>query len=371
MTWDSYPGSWCEIHLDRISQNLKLSLGLVPPGRRLCAVLKADAYGHGIAQVVPLIEAQGVTCIGITSNAEACAVRDAGFDGVIIRVRAATPDEIENGLEARVEEQVSSLAIAEKLRALKIAGHEVRAHLALNALGMSRDGLEISTDEGRSTCRSILNLLAGDIVGICTHFPCNAPENLCASAKLFQDHVSWIIENSSLERSDILVHAGSSLTLVSDEPVETDMYRCGAILYGILKPELGFQTTMDLKARVVSVGDYPKGATVGYDRAYRLDKDRKLACLSIGYANGFRRDAGPGAAVVLGGGLAPVLGKISMNTLAVDVTDVDGIQIGDEAIAFGGIENTKGSLAATEQQFCTIMADLYADWGMRNARIFI
>lgn len=371
MTSDSYPDSWCEIHLDRISRNLDLAMGLVPAGRKFCAVLKADAYGHGIAQVVPLMQARGVTCLGITSNAEACAVRDAGFDGTIIRVRAAAPYEIENALEARVEEQVSSLAIGEKLRALKAAGHKVRAHLALNALGMSRDGLEISTEEGRSACKSILNLLADDIVGICTHFPCNTPENLRSSAKLFQDQVSWVIENSTLERSDILVHAGSSLTLVSDEPVETDMYRCGAILYGILKPELGFRTTMDLKARVVSVGDYPKGATVGYDRACRLDRDRKLACLSIGYANGFRRDAGPDAAVVLGSHRIPVLGKISMNTLAVDVTDVDGIQIGDEAIVFGGIEDTKASLAAAEKQFHTIMADLYADWGMRNTRIFL
>lgn len=371
MTPNSYPGSWCEIHLDRISRNLDLTLGLVPPGRRLCVVLKSDAYGHGIAQVVPLMQAQGVTCIGITSNAEARAVRDAGFDGTLIRVRAASPLEIENAMDAGVEEQVSSLAIAEKLKALKRAGHQVRAHLALNALGMSRDGLEISTDEGRSTCRSIMNLLAGDIVGICTHFPCNAPENLRASTKLFQDQVSWVFKNSDLEREDVLVHAGSSLTLVSDEAVETDMYRCGAILYGILKPELGFETTMVLKTRVVSVGDYPKGASVGYDRACLLDNDRKLACLSIGYANGFRRGAGPGSATVVGGCLAPVLGKISMNALTVDVTDIDSVEVGDEAIVFGGIEDTKDSLAATEQQFCTIMADLYADWGMRNERIFV
>ncbi|WP_439156337.1 alanine racemase [Yoonia sp.] len=370
MTSHSFPGSWCEIHLDRISRNLELTLGLVPAGRKLCAVLKADAYGHGISHVVPLVQAQGVTCIGITSNAEAFAVRNAGFEGTLMRLRAATPDEIDHALEARVEEQVSSLAIAEKLKALKVAGHWVRAHLALNALGMSRDGLEISTENGRSICKSILDLLAGDIVGICTHFPCNSAENLRSSGKLFQEQVSWIIANSPLERSEILVHAGSSLTLVSDEPVETDMYRCGAILYGILKPELGFQTTMDIKARVVSIGEYPKGASVGYDRACRLGSDRKLACLSIGYANGLRRDISADAAVVLGNCLAPILGKISMNTLVVDVTDVDDVHAGDEALVFGGIEASKTSLAATEQQFRTIMADLYADWGMRNERVF-
>ena len=370
MTSDSYPGSWCEIHLDRISRNLELTRGLVPAGRKLCAVLKADAYGHGIAQVVPLMLAQGITCIGITSNSEAYAVREAGFEDTLIRLRAATPDEIDHGLGARIEEQVGSLAAAEKLKALADAGYTVRAHLALNALGMSRDGLEIATEAGWATCQLILTLLAKNIVGICTHFPCNTPRNLRASADLFQEQVAMIIANSALERSDILVHAGSSLTLVSDEPVATDMYRCGAILYGILKPELGFQSTMDLKARVVSVGDYPKGATVGYDQAYRLDTDRRLACLSIGYANGFRRDPDPCAAVMLGDCLAPVLGKVSMNTLVVDVTDVDGVQAGDEAFVFGGIADTKASLARTEQQFGTIMADLYADWGRRNARIF-
>ena len=370
MTSNSYPSSWCEIHLDRISRNLELTLRLVPSGRRLCAVLKADAYGHGIEQVVPLIQAQGVSCIGITSNTEARAVRDAGFKGTLIRLRAATPDEIDNALDAQIEEQVSSLAIAEKLMAIKAAGHTVRAHLALNALGMSRDGLEIATDKGWATCQAILDLLGKNIVGICTHFPCNTPGNLRVSADLFQKQVSRVIENSTLERTDILVHAGSSLTLVSDETVETDMYRCGAILYGILKPELGFQTTMDLKARVVSIGDYPKGASVGYDRAFLLKSDRRLACLSIGYANGVRRDKSPDAVVVLGNQLAPVMGKTSMNTLVVDITDVEGVEVGDAAKVFGGIADAKASLAKTEQQFRTIMADLYADWGMRNARTY-
>lgn len=370
MTTDRYPSSWCEIHLDRISRNLELALGLVPVGRRFCAVLKADAYGHGIAQVVPLVQAQGVTHIGITSNVEARAVRDAGFEGALIRVRAAAPLEIDDALEFEVEEQVGSLDVAEKLQALKSAGHSVRAHLALNAMGMSRDGLEISTDQGRATCRSILNLMAGDIVGICTHFPCNTPVNLRESAILFQEQVSWVFENSTLERSEVLVHAGSSLTLVSDEVVETDMYRCGAILYGILKPELGFQPTMELKARVVSIADYPKGASVGYDRSYSLDADRRLACLSIGYANGFRRDTHESSTIVIGNRLALVLGKISMNTVVADVTDIDGVQVGDQAVIFGGIKDNKASLSSAEQQFRTIMADLYSDWGCRNQRIF-
>ena len=147
MTLDGYPGSWCEIHGDRIARNLSLAQGLVPAGRKFCAVLKADAYGHGIEEVVPLLREKGVTCVGITSNSEARVVRDAGFDGTLIRLRASTPEEIDDALPAVVEEQVSSLEVAEKLSALKSGGRLVRAHLAVNALGMSRDGIELSTDQ--------------------------------------------------------------------------------------------------------------------------------------------------------------------------------------------------------------------------------
>lgn len=363
-------GSWCEVHRDRIARNLELALGLVPDGRKFCAVLKADAYGHGIEQVVPLLMQGGVTCVGITSNAEARAVRDAGFDGVLIRLRAASSVEMEEALPSRVDEQVASVAVARKLSTMKEAGHEVRAHLALNAMGMSRDGLEVATAQGREDCLAIVQMLAGNIVGICTHFSCNLPENLRKTSALFQQQVGWIFANSALQRADVLVHAGSSLTLVSDVQIETDMYRCGAVLYGVLKPDWGFRTTMDLKARVISLAEYPEGAPVGYDQAFRLEEDRRLACLSIGYANGFRREAHDGATVLIGGHAAPVVGKVSMNTVVVDATGLGDVQVGDEVTVFGGPPHTRASLAAVDRQFRTILADLYCDWGMRNQRIF-
>lgn len=370
MRHDTCPGSWCDIHRDRISRNLEIALSLVPQGRDFCAVLKADAYGHGIAQVVPLIREQGVGCVGITTNAEAFAVREAGFDGTLIRVRAATATEIDTAAPARVQEQAGSLMAARALRAQRDAGRDVAVHLALDAAGMSRDGLEIASQAGRANCLSILEMLAENVVGICTHFPSNDAPDLRQSAALFQQQAEWVCTNGGLDRSGIRVHAGSSLTLISDQPIETDMYRCGAILYGILRPDLGFRTTMDLKARVVSIGAFSKGATVGYDRSHRLEEDRCLACLSIGYANGFPRSSAPGAVVVIRDQLAPTLGKISMNTLVVDATDIKGLEIGDVATVFGGIADARESLDISQQQFGTIMADLFSDWGARNYRVY-
>lgn len=364
MTAEGYPGSWCDIHLDRIARNIDRALQLVPKGRHFCAVLKADAYGHGIAQVATLIRSKGIARVGITSNAEARAVRSAGFEGHLIRLRAATPEEIEAALPDRIEEQVASLEVAQTLHDLPGAPS---AHLALNAMGMSRDGLEISTREGRETCRSILDLLGRKIGAICTHFPSNHPDDLRRSARRFQKEASWILEMSHRRREEVMIHAGSSLTLVSGVDVDTDMYRCGAILYGILRPDLGFETTMELKARIVSVGTYPAGSTVGYDRDCALETNRRLACLAIGYANGFHRDTAERVAVKIGGKPVPVLGKISMNTLVADVTGQPDVRIGDEATVFGGSDP---SVPATEGDFGTIMADLYSDWGQRNRRSY-
>lgn len=369
MKTEAFPGSWCEIHCDRISRNLELARGLVPEGRQFCVVLKADAYGHGISKVAPLAMEQGVSSIGITSNAEAQAVRRAGFGGRLIRLRAATPAEMLAALPDRVEEQVGSLLAARALETIARDGR-VRAHLALNAEGMSRDGLEIGTRGGRGVCLEILERLRGQIVGICTHFPNNDPAALGQSSALFEQQVRWVCDSGGMRRSDLIVHAGSSLTLISGVPVHTDMYRCGAILYGILKPELGFRPTMDLKARIVSIGDYPKGNTVGYDRACALTRDRRLACISIGYANGIARASHDRGAVVIRGALAPVMGKISMNTIVADVSELQAAAVGDEVCVFGGNPAAPITPPMAERQFGTIMADLYTDWGGRNHRIY-
>lgn len=360
--------SWCEISAPQFSQNLTSALQRLPKGTRLCAVVKADAYGHGIENIVPLLIDQGISHIGIASNSEARAVRDAGFAGVMMRLRTATPQEVKNATCADVQELIGTVDGLEAL--IDVLGHThlPKLHISLNANGMSRDGLELSTVGGRQACTKILNLAADKVVGLCTHFPSNEPKEFADSSARFQADLSWIFDNTSLRRENVLVHGGSTLTLASAQDPKTDMMRCGAILFGIAGPRPDFQSTLTLKSRVISVGNYPKGSTIGYDRTKHLHQDRVLASIALGYANGYCRQLSGRGEVLIQGQRFPVMGKVSMNTIVADVTDLPTVAIGDEVVAFG----RQGDQTITSQDIedisGTIMADLFSDWGQRNAR---
>ncbi|TLP57675.1 alanine racemase [Parasedimentitalea maritima] len=361
--------SWCEISVPKIAGNLLSTLKRMPDNTQLCAVVKSDAYGHGIENVVPLLMEQNIGYIGISSNAEARAVRNAGFVGRLLRLRTATPQEIKSALGDRIEEMFGGAAAVRSL--IETLGQEAlpKLHISLNAGGMSRDGLELSTARGRAGFFEILELVPDQIVGLCTHFPSNEPVELAESIQRFHDDQAWIFSNSDLRRQDILVHAGSTLTLHSGQDPKADMMRCGAILYGIAGPRPDFQSALVLKSRVVSIGDYPKGSTIGYDRSCCLSEDKVLASIALGYANGYSRRFSGGGEVLIRGQRLPVMGKISINTIVADVTSLPAIDVGDEVVAFGQQGDQVISSVAIEDLAGTIMADLFVDWGQRNARV--
>ena len=361
--------SWCEISLPKISRNLTHALKRLPKATQLCAVVKADAYGHGIENVVPLLMAQGVHYIGVSSNAEARAVRNLGYTGRILRLRTATAQEVKFASGDGIEEMVGTLAGLVSLIETLGLGALPRLHISLNADGMSRDGLELSTPDGREACLKILDLASHRVVGLCTHFPSNDAKELAVSITRFQEDLSWVFANSALQREDMLIHAGSTLTLSSGQDPKVDVMRCGAILYGIAGARLDFQSTLALKSRVISVGNYPKGSTIGYDRTTCLRQDKMLASIGLGYANGYCRQLSGCGEVLIRGQRLPVMGKISMNTIVADVTTLPGVAIGDEVVAFGQQGDQVICSEGIEKLTGTIMADLYTDWGQRNPRV--
>lgn len=369
MTDPSQESAWCEIALPQLARNLHHARDLLPGQTRLCVVVKGDAYGHGIENVAPVLMAQGVDHIGIASNPEARALRAAGFKGTVLRLRTATPQEVQQARGYDVEEMVGSLAGLEALISALGRDGLPRLHISLNADGMSRDGLELSCVAGRHACQQIVRQAETRIVGLCTHFPSNQPGDLAQSIARFQRDLSWTFDNTPLDRASVLVHAGSTLTLASGQDPQVDMMRCGAILYGIAGPGPQFGTTLTLKSRVISIGGYPKGSTIGYDRTTTLEQDRVLASVALGYANGYCRQLSGRGSVLIRGETAPVMGKVSMNTIVADVTGLNEVAIGDEVVVYGAQGPQEISTHMIEGLTGRIMADLFTDWGQRNPRL--
>ena len=165
------------------------------------AVMKADAYGSGIALLVPSAIRMGVSCIGVASNEEARIARDKGFKGRLLRLRNASLKEVEGALAYRIEELVGNLEVARQLDALA-ARHSLKlpVHLALNSAGMSRNGLEMSTAQGKLQAVDVTRLGHLKVVGIMTHFPVEEREDVLKGLATFKQQSSWLIEHAGLDR---------------------------------------------------------------------------------------------------------------------------------------------------------------------------
>lgn len=357
--------AWVEIDLDKLAANIRAIRRRLPVGCRYCAVVKSDAYGHGIEMVAPVLAAHGVDFAAVATNDEAFALRRAGFAGRLMRVRGATVSEAEAARPTAIEELVPSPDFASAIA----DGKDPRpVHLPINAMGMGREGLELTTEIGREAAARILATPGIRVVGITTHYPMNTPEDLAHGRARFLEDVEWVIGEAALDRDAVLVHAASSLGLLAGAGIEFDMVRSGACLWGIVGPRPDFADTMTLKSRITSVNHLPAGATVGYDRIHRLARDSRIANISIGYANGVRRDMANRATVLVRGRRAPVLGRISMNALAADVTEIAAARPDDEVVLFGAQGDDRITRAMVEAAADTIMADLYCDWGRSNPR---
>lgn len=365
--------AWVEISKAAFEHNIRTLQTSLADKSKICAVLKADAYGHGIGLLMPSVIKLGVPCVGVASNEEARVVRESGFKGQLIRVRTAALSELEAALPYNMEELVGNLDFA--VRASLIAEHHGRplvVHLGLNSSGMSRNGVEMTTAQGRRDAVAITKVPNLEVKAIMTHFAVEDAADVRAGLKAFNEQANWLINVAQLDRSKITLHAANSFATLEVPESRLDMVRPGGLLFGDTVPSFtAYKRVMQFKSHVASVNSYPKGNTVGYDRTYTLARDSKLANITVGYSDGYRRAFTNKGIVLINGHRVPVVGKVSMNTLMVDVTDVPTVKSGDEVVLFGKQGNVQTSQAEVEDINGALLADLYTVWGNSNPKVLV
>ncbi|MGF1732467.1 alanine racemase [Photobacterium kasasachensis] len=363
--------AWLEIDTQAFSGNIQLLQNQLNAETKICAIMKADAYGNGIAGLVPSIIANQVPCVGITSNEEARVVRKHGYTGKIMRVRAASKNEIEVGLEYQMEELIGTKAQADQIIDIARAhGTTIPVHLALNTSGMGRNGLDLTTYEGQVEGVEIAGNPNLEIVGMMTHFPNEGLEEIKRKVDRFKVETQWLMDSAGLKREDITLHVANSYITLNLPEAHLDMVRPGGMLYGDYPATAPYQRIVSFKTRVASLHHFPAGSTIGYGSTKVLERDSVLANLPIGYSDGFARSLSNKADVLINGQRAKVMGMASMNTTMVDVTDIIDVQANDEVVIFGhqGAEHITGE--ETEEKSGRILPEHYTVWGATNPRIY-
>jgi alanine racemase len=322
--------------------------------------MKADAYGNGIALLIPSVIKLGVTDVAITSNDEARVARALGYRGRLLRIRTALPEEMEDALPFAVEELVGNPDCAARLARLATT-QPLPVHLALNSGGMSRNGVELSTPYGKADARAILAQTGLRFVGAMTHYPSEEAGDILGQLRHFEDDCTWLTAQG-LDPRRLTRHTANTFATLSHPATRLDMVRVGGAINGdpgSVRTD-AYQPVPAIKSRVAAVNHFPAGQTVNYDRTYRLARESWLANIPLGYSDGIRRgfshanrpefaaEASNHTMVLIGGRRFPVVGRVTMNTLMVDVTGVqDHIAIDDEVVLLG----PQGSDRITQAEF--------------------
>lgn len=327
---------WAEVNLSQIAENYRIYKKHLPEETKVMAVVKADAYGHGDVKVASVLQKEGVTDFAVATLEEAIELRQGNISGQIF-VLGYTPIALAQKLiEYDITQTVVDERHAEELS--KISGN-IKAVFALDT-GMNRIGLDADNPEH---CEKIITEYTKKLCvqGIFTHL-CNA-DSADSEAIDFTNNqirkferIAGLVENLNLP----YVHCLNSAGGLWNKCKKSVFARLGIILYG-LKPNYlnalpgGIKPALSWYSVVSMVKTLRAGETVGYGRTFKAEKEMKVATVCAGYADGYNRLLSNKYYVLINGKKAPVLGRICMDQFMVDVTEIDGVEMGSKVTLIG------------------------------------
>ncbi len=332
---------WAEIDLAALERNLRLIRASLPPHIRYVAVVKADAYGHGLQQVAGRLMHAGADLFAVANITEAAQLRELGPGWPILLLSPLLPDEDRFAAEYDLAVTVSTEDEVDRMdRAGKAAGRAIPVHLKIDT-GMGRLG--VWHEEAPALALRIAASKHLRLAGVFTHFA--SPDDDAAFTGEQRRRFLDALASSGLAArapEGLLVHADNSAgleTMPGSSPFNA--VRIGLLQFGILPHPGSFlsgvhtEPVFSFRTRVGIVKRLPAGTTVSYGRTRRLARDSRIAILCAGYGDGIPRAVSNRASVLVHGVRCPVLGRVTMDQTVVDITDVDGVASGDEAVLVG------------------------------------
>lgn len=336
--------TWAEIDTAALIHNFKL-LKSAAGNSRMAVVVKANAYGHDVKIVAPVLQDNGADWFAVSNLDEAIELRDCGVVKPIL-ILGYTPCDLASKLaKYDISQCVYSDEYAQKLSDSAVnANVTVKIHIKLDT-GMSRLGFNCRDERllGMADALSSARLPALSIEGVFTHFAAadTIPENDDGFTKKQYDLFCAAVDRFRCSGFENLIyHCCNSAGIIQHSDKHLDMCRAGIALYGLkpdvaMTPQQDFIPVMTVKSTVSLVKEIDVGDTVSYGRTFTAQKRMKLATVCAGYADGYPRLLSNRGYVIINGCRANIVGRICMDQFAVDVTDIPDVAMGDTVILFG------------------------------------
>ena len=331
---------WVEIDLAALERNLKLIRASLPPHIKYVAVVKADAYGHGLPQVAARLMHAGADLFAVANVAEAMALRELSVDWPVLLLSPVLPDEDRYLADFDLAATVSSADEVRRFDAVgRVAGKPVAVHLKIDT-GMGRLG--VWHEQAGELIARIGAAQGVRLAGVFTHFS-SADDDPAFTEQQRARFLHALRNLSGINPEGLFIHADNSAGLeTAPGQSRFNAVRIGLLQFGILPhphsllSRVHTEPVFSFHTRVGLVKQLPAGTGISYGQTHRLSRDSVVAILTAGYGDGVARACSNRAQVLINGLRCPVLGRVTMDQTVVDITDVPGsVQCGDAVVLVG------------------------------------
>lgn len=373
--------TWMEIDLDMVEHNYKTIRAHVPSSAGVCCTIKADAYGHGAVRIGKLLDELGGAFFAVSNAEEAIQLRKAGIIKPIMVLGYSPLETTELLAKYNISQCVHSYEYGKALLSdAKSKGVKIAVHIKIDT-GMGRIGFPFRGFDEDLRIEEIVELCNDEAFiseGIFTHFPISDDQKK-GEAFTREQYEKFISVIERLERRGVsfeVKHCANSAGLVDYPEYSLDMVRAGVLFFGIIpswemkNPDFDLKHTFAWKTVVSHIKDVRVGESIGYSRTFIAEREMKVATLPIGYADGFSRSNGAkGFKIYVKNKPCPIVGRVCMDQIMIDVSEVEEISVGDEITVFGN--GSPVSVYDYSELHSTIPHEVMCDIGMRVPRVYL
>lgn len=367
------------INLSNYAHNFAQIRKNLNDGVKIMAIVKANAYGHGIVEIANAAIINGASYIGVVSLGELKSIRRAGNAAPVLLLNYIDPDSMDEAVDldgtitVMDEQAVSALQMAAASK-----DKVIRVHIKIDT-GMHRAGCEPG-----NICNIAQKVLASKnlvLEGIFTHFAESEALDTTFTLLQLSTFERCIEQLKALGINPALIHCANSAATIALPQTHFSMVRPGIITYGLNPFEPthpkhkyiaeNFKQVLSLKTQIIYIRDIAPGETVGYNRRWKAEHKSKIALLPVGYGDGFRRTPHNAGRVLVGGKYAPTIGTVAMDQTVIDITNIKGLSVGDEAVLLGSQKGSAITADDIAKAYQTINYEVVTSLADRISRIYV